>query len=130
VKSKQSTTSVLYNPLINNLLEIDMFQKKSIDGYKPAIDKIEMKTLVHGDKTLLVEFQMKKGALLPRHSHPHEQTGYLVSGNMELTIGAETFSVKPGDSWCIAGDIKHNAVILEDTVAVEVFSPVREDYLP
>ncbi|RLB72320.1 MAG: cupin domain-containing protein, partial [Deltaproteobacteria bacterium] len=49
-----------------------MFQKKSIDGYKPAIDKIEMKTLVHGDKTLLVEFQMKKGALLPRHSHPHE----------------------------------------------------------
>ena len=107
-----------------------MFQKKSIDGYKPAIDKIEMKTLVHGDKTLLVEFQMKKGALLPRHSHPHEQTGYLVSGNMELTIGAETFSVKPGDSLCIAGDIKHNAVILEDTVAVEVFSPVREDYLP
>ncbi len=107
-----------------------MFQKKSTDGYKPAIDKIEMKTLVHGEKTLLVEFQMKKGALLPRHSHPHEQTGYLISGNMELTIGAKTFSVKPGDSWCIAGNIEHNAVILEDTVAVEVFSPVREDYLP
>ena len=107
-----------------------MFQKKSTEGYKPAIDKIEMKTLVHGDKTLLVEFRMKKGALLPRHSHPHEQTGYLVSGNMELTIGAKTFSVKPGDSWCIVGNIEHNAVILEDTVAVEVFSPVREDYLP
>lgn len=107
-----------------------MFQKKSAEGYKPAIDKIEMKTLVHGEETLLVEFQMKKGALLPRHSHPHEQTGYLISGNMELTIGAKTFSVKPGDSWCIAGNIEHNAVILEDTVAVEVFSPVREDYLP
>jgi len=107
-----------------------VFQKKSAEGYKPAIDKIEMKTLVHGEETLLVEFQMKKGALLPRHSHPHEQTGYLISGNMELTIGAKTFSVKPGDSWCIAGNIEHNAVILEDTVAVEVFSPVREDYLP
>ena len=107
-----------------------MFQKKSAEGYKPAIEKIEMKTLVHGEETLLVEFQMKKGALLPRHSHPHEQTGYLISGNMELTIGAKTFSVKPGDSWCIAGNIEHNAVILEDTVAVEVFSPVREDYLP
>lgn len=107
-----------------------MFQKKSTDGYQPAIDKIEMKTLVHGDKTLLVEFRMKKGALLPRHSHPHEQTGYLVSGNIELTIGTETFIVKPGDSWCIAGNLEHNAVILEDTVAIEVFSPVREDYLP
>ena len=106
-----------------------MFQKKSAEGYKPAIDKIEMKTLVHGAKTLMVEFRMKKGTLLPRHSHPHEQIGYLISGNMELTIDAETFSVKPGDSWCIAGNIEHNAVILEDTVAVEVFSPVREDYL-
>lgn len=107
-----------------------MFQKKSAEGYKPAIDKIKMKTLVHGEKTLLVEFRMEKGALLPRHSHPHEQTGYLVSGSIELTIGSETFSVKPGDSWCIAGNIEHNAVILEDTVAVEVFSPVRDDYLP
>ncbi|MCD6582994.1 MAG: cupin domain-containing protein [Desulfuromusa sp.] len=107
-----------------------MFQKKSTEGYKPAIDKIKMKTLVHGEKTMLVEFQMEKGALLPRHSHPHEQTGYLVSGSINLTIGKETFTVKPGDSWCIPGDIEHNAAILEDTVAVEVFSPVREDYLP
>lgn len=107
-----------------------MFQKKSTEGYKPAIDKIEMKTLVHGEKTLLVEFHMKKGAHLPRHSHPHEQTGYLVSGNMELTIDAETFNVKPGDSWCIAGESEHNAVVLEDTVVVEVFSPVRDDFLP
>lgn len=107
-----------------------MFQKKSAAGYKPVIDKIEMKTLVHGEKTLLVEFRMKKGALLPRHRHPHEQTGYLISGNLELTIDAETFNVRPGDSWCIPGNVEHNAEILEDTVAVEIFSPVREDYLP
>ena len=36
----------------------------------------------------------------------------------------------PGDSWCIGGDVEHGAEILEDSVAVEVFSPVREDYLP
>ena len=107
-----------------------MFQKKSAEGYKPALDKIEMKTLVHGEKTLMVEFQMKKGALLPCHNHPHEQTGYLISGGMELTIDHETFSVGPGDSWCIAGNIGHSALILKDSVAIEVFSPVREDYLP
>ena len=107
-----------------------MFQKTSSDGYKPAIDKIEMKTLVHGEKTLLVEFRMEKGALLPRHSHPHEQTGYLVSGSIDLTIDNDTFTVKPGDSWCIPGNIEHNATILEATVAIEVFSPVRDEYLP
>ena len=107
-----------------------MFQKKSTESYKPAIDKIEMKTLVHGEKTLMVELRMKEGALLPRHSHPHEQTGYLLSGCMEITIDNETFGVGSGDSWCIAGNIEHSALILKDTVAIEVFSPVREDYLP
>lgn len=107
-----------------------MFQQQSPEGYKPAIDKITMKTLVHGENTLMVEFQMRKGALLPRHSHPQEQTGYLVSGRIDLTIGTETFQVMPGDSWCIAGEIEHHAEVLEDTVAIEVFSPVRTDYLP
>ncbi|SEA53654.1 Cupin domain-containing protein [Desulfuromusa kysingii] len=87
-----------------------MFRKNSSDGYKPAVDKITMKTLVHGEKTLMVEFQMQKGALLPCHSHPQEQTGYLVSGRIDLTIGAETFPVWPGDSWCIAGNMEHHAL--------------------
>jgi quercetin dioxygenase-like cupin family protein len=49
---------------------------------------------------------------------------------MELTIGNVTHQVKPGDSWCIAGDVEHNAIAIADSVAIEVFSPVREDYLP
>jgi len=107
-----------------------MFQKKSAGGYKPVLDKVEMKTLVHGKKTLMVEFRVKKGALIPRHSHPHEQTGYLVSGRIEMIIDGETFSIEPGDSWCIAGDTEHSARFQEDAVAIEVFSPVRDDYLP
>ncbi|MCW8859336.1 MAG: cupin domain-containing protein [Deltaproteobacteria bacterium] len=107
-----------------------MFLKKSFAGYLPAIDKIDMKTLVYGEKTLMSEFHLRKGALLPRHSHPHEQTGYLLTGKMEMTIGNETFTVESGDSWCIPGQIEHNVRVLEDSIAVEVFSPVREDYLP
>lgn len=107
-----------------------MFSSHSTEGYRPAIDKIEMKTLVHGDKTLMTEFRLEQGARLPRHSHPHEQTGYLVSGHMTLTIGETTREVKPGDSWCIPGDTEHHAEVLADSVAIEVFAPVREDYLP
>ncbi len=107
-----------------------MFSSHSEEGYKLAIEKIEMKTLVHGDKTLMSEFRLQQGALLPSHSHPHEQTGYLVSGHMLLTIGGQTFTVKPGDSWCIPGEVEHKAEVLADSVAIEVFAPLREDYLP
>ncbi|HIJ81588.1 MAG TPA: cupin domain-containing protein [Desulfuromonadales bacterium] len=107
-----------------------MYNVNSNDGFKQVLDGIKMKTLVYGDKTLMVEFRLRKGAILPLHSHPHEQTGYLVSGTMRLTTGEETQNVQPGDSWCIAGGVQHGAEIIEDSVAVEVFSPVREDYLP
>ena len=107
-----------------------MFEKQSEVGYMRAVDGIEQKTLVYGEKTLMVEFRLHKGAILPLHAHPHEQSGYLVSGWLRLTIGAEVHSVTPGDSWCIAGGVKHGAEILEDSVAVEVFAPVRKEYLP
>ena len=107
-----------------------MFEKCSNDGYRLALEGIEQKTLVYGDKTLMVEVRLQKGATLPLHLHPHEQTGYLVRGRIRLTIGPDTFKVTTGDSWCIPGDMPHCAEIIENSVAIEVFSPVREDYLP
>ena len=89
-----------------------------------------MKTLCHGRRTLMTEFILERGRTLPVHSHPYEQTGYLVKGRIRLKIGDEEHDVEPGDSWCIPVDVEHGAQILEDSVAVEVFSPVREDYLP
>jgi quercetin dioxygenase-like cupin family protein len=107
-----------------------MFQKKENGGYKEVSKGIEIKTLVHGEKMLSVEFRLQKGNRLPSHAHPHEQSGYLVSGHLLLSIGKETFDVGPGDSWSIPGQVEHGAQVLEDSIAVEVFSPVREDYLP
>lgn len=107
-----------------------MFVKQSSEDYRRPLGGIEQKTLVHGDRTLMVEFRLEKGALLPLHSHPHEQIGYLVKGQIRLTIGAEIHDVQAGDSWCIPGDTPHGAEIIQESVAVEVFSPVREDYLP
>ncbi len=107
-----------------------MYQPQNDDGFKDVLDKIAMKTLVHGDKTLMVEFRLGKGADLPSHSHPHEQTGFLISGRIKLTIGKEAYFVEPGGSWCISGGVEHKAVALEDSAAIEVFSPIRDDYLP
>jgi quercetin dioxygenase-like cupin family protein len=107
-----------------------MFYKSNPRGYKEVLDGIQLKTLVHGEKTLFAEFKLKKGSKLPRHAHPHEQTGYLVSGCMRLHVGEDTFDAHPGDSWCIGSNVEHGADIIEDSIAIEVFSPLREDYLP
>ncbi len=99
-------------------------------GYIDAMDGIKRKTLVYGDITLLAEFRLEGGKTLPMHAHPQEQTGYLVSGCIVLTIAGKPHEMKPGDSWSIPGNVEHGARIIEDSVAIEVFSPVREDYKP
>lgn len=107
-----------------------MFKKQNNAGYEDVLDNIKRKTLVYGEKTLLTEFKLGKGAILPSHKHSHEQTGYLVSGRIDLNIGNEKYHVEPGDSWCINSNVDHSAVALENSVAIETFSPVRKDYLP
>lgn len=106
-----------------------MFGKRSSEGYTEVLPGVSIKTLVHGEGTLMTEFLLQAGAQLPFHTHPQEQIGYLVEGRIKLHMG-ETFRIiSPGDSWCILPDITHGAEILEDSRALEVFAPLREDYL-
>ena len=107
-----------------------MVTNSSKHGYVNAMDGILRKTLVYGDNMLLTEFTLSGGKTLPMHRHPQEQTGYLVSGHIILTIDGKPHDIKPGDSWSIPGNVDHGAQIMDDSVALEVFSPVREDYKP
>lgn len=107
-----------------------MFYKKNDKDYKTIAGGVKIKSLVYGEKTHLTEFRLKKGSTVVPHRHSHEQTGYLVSGRMRLVIGDEAYEVEPGDSWSIPGNMEHSGEIMADSVAIEVFSPVREDYLP
>ena len=107
-----------------------MFEKNSHHGYRTLIDGIDVKTLAYGEKTLMTKFALAKDSVLPRHAHIYEQTGYCLSGRLRLFIGDDTFDAGLGDSWCIPGNIDHGAEIMEDAIIIEVFSPVREDYLP
>ena len=106
-----------------------MFTKSDPQGYQQILPGIQIKTLAYGEKTLFSEFRLAKDSQLPRHAHPQEQTGYLISGRMRLTIGTQICEVQPGDCWCIPAGVEHQAEILADCVAIEVFAPVREDYL-
>jgi len=118
------------NILKEQLEERAMFYRKNDSDFRELLDGVRMKTLVYGAKSLLSEFRLEKGKQLPVHRHPHEQTGYLVSGRINVIIGDEIFKAEPGDGWNIPGDVDHGAEVLADSVVVEVFSPLREDYLP
>jgi quercetin dioxygenase-like cupin family protein len=106
-----------------------MFARSCEVGYIQVSPGIRRKTLVYGEKTLMTEFLLEEGSILANHSHPHEQTGYLVSGHIILTIGDDVQEIRPGDSWCIPGNVEHHAKILEDSLAIEVFAPRRDEYL-
>jgi len=107
-----------------------MIGKHSKDGYKEPIKGIRQKTLCYGSRTLMTEFLLDKNSILPEHSHSYEQTGYLVKGHILLKIGDTQHDTHVGDSWSIPADVRHGAEIIEDSIAIEIFSPVREDYIP
>ena len=107
-----------------------MFRKKGAANKRQLMEGAYLSTLVHGEKTLMGQFSIAKGSEIPPHSHPHEQTGFMVSGKLRFKVEDEMMEVESGDSWCIPGGVEHSADALEDSVIIEVFSPVREDYLP
>ncbi len=77
--------------------------KASKDGFIDVVEGVKRKTLVFGERSLLTEFRLEKGKKLPLHRHPHEQTGYLISGHLTLLMGDQRYDMTPGDSWSIPG---------------------------
>lgn len=80
-------------------------------------------------RIMAVRYSFKAGTVLPTHSHPHEQVGFVVSGAGDFTLGGERRCVRAGDGWQIPPDVPHGVTFTEDSVVVETFSPPREDFL-
>ena len=106
-----------------------MVVKRHEEDIVEMLDGIHRQSLAFGERTHLVKFFLRKDKQLPLHTHEHEQTGYLLEGRMVMTIDGKDHTLEQGDCWSIAGNVPHSARILEDCVVIEVFSPVRTDYL-
>jgi quercetin dioxygenase-like cupin family protein len=86
------------------------------------------RTLNAGDRTMLCEIELQKGSVVPSHTHPHEQIGYLSRGRLLFRIGDEERELAEGDSWCVPGNVPHVVTALEDSIAIDIFSPPRDEY--
>jgi len=86
--------------------------------------------VVAGEKIMFSFLDFEPGGVIDSHNHPHEQLGYVLEGEFELTIGDETRIVKAGDTYIIPGNITHRGASTGQAArTLDVFSPPREDYL-
>jgi quercetin dioxygenase-like cupin family protein len=100
----------------------------------PDVEPVEMlpgirrRTLAYGEHLMVTQFLISQGTTLPLHSHPHEQISYIVSGELEMQVGGQSYHLQPGDSLLLPGGMEHGALALQDVVVIDTFSPPREEY--
>lgn len=90
---------------------------------------VTRKVLSYSENIMAVELTFKKGAVGELHKHPHEQIGYIVSGSLKLLGGKEEVVLKAGDTYYMAPEEIHGVEALEDTVLLDIFTPMRKDFL-
>lgn len=101
---------------------------KDIEG-ESVSDGVVRKVLAYCDEIMCVENHFEKGATGKLHNHPHTQITYVASGRFEFTIGDEKKTVEAGDTLLKQDGITHGCVCLETGILVDIFTPMREDFL-
>jgi quercetin dioxygenase-like cupin family protein len=98
---------------------------------EPVTDGIERR-IINGERMMLTHVYLKKGAVVPLHSHENEQLTYILEGVLRFWLGdeeSEPIDIRAGEVLHIPSNIPHKAEALEDTLDVDVFSPPRQDWL-
>lgn len=90
---------------------------------------IVRRTLVYGEKLLLCHWTIRAGIQFGEHTHPYEQAGYVLRGRLRMIIDGEPRELGPGSSYLVPSDVKHDAVALDEVEVLDVFSPLREEYI-
>ena len=91
-------------------------------------DKLSRK-FIHGEKIMVAQLFLKKGCVVPEHSHESEQMTLVLTGSLRFQFGAEEKIVGSNQAIDIPSNVKHSVVALEDTLTYDIFSPIRNDWL-
>ena len=85
--------------------------------------------LVHTETMTVARIHLRAGAVVPRHAHPHEQVASVLEGSLRFVVGGEEQVVSAGESMIVPGGVPHEVEALEDSLVLDVFSPVRDDWV-
>jgi quercetin dioxygenase-like cupin family protein len=100
-----------------------------VDVPSEQINETIARRFITGDGVTIGRFELKRGGVVPSHSHLSEQISIVLSGALRFTIDGHETIVRAGEVLQIPGDVAHEVAVLEDTVAIDVFSPVRQDWI-
>ena len=82
-----------------------------------------------GDRVTVARFELTRGGVVPRHAHENEQVSCVLSGTLKFTFDGDEVLVGAGEVMQIPGGVAHEVTVVEDTVVLDVFSPVRQDWI-
>ena len=97
-------------------------------GIEQLNDKLS-RQMISGENATISQLLLKKGAVVPRHSHMNEQYSWIISGTLKFVFDDREILVGAGDILVIPPNVPHSAVAVEDTVDVDIFAPRREDWI-
>lgn len=106
-----------------------MMVVKKEDAKKRTFKGVSLDSLAVGETSIVCKMNYVVGNFATEHTHPHEQSGYVISGKYQMTVGDEVYELNPGDSYAIPGNVPHSFKVLEGGEVIDVFTPIREDYL-
>ena len=107
----------------------DVFIKDADLTWEQVSPGVRRKIMAYDKQIMLVKAEFIQGGIGPIHDHFHSQVTYVESGVFEVSIGGEAKILRPGDAFYIPPYVPHGAVALEGGVLVDVFSPMREDFM-
>lgn len=105
------------------------FVRSAEIGFERMTDGVRRQVLGHGSDLMIVRVEFESGAIGVLHHHPHRQASYVVAGRFEVTVGDQKTELHAGDCFYAEADVPHGVEALEKGVLIDVFTPIREDFL-
>ncbi len=99
------------------------------DVVEERVTEMLSRRVVTGEREMAAQISIKKGCFVPRHAHESEQFTYVLKGALKFCIGGEEIVVRENEILHIPSNVPHEALALEDVFEIDVFSPIRQDWL-
>ena len=99
--------------------------KLSVERLGPGVTR----QVVHGTQSTFSRWELKAGAKVLLHHHTNEQISWIISGKSRVTSGGKQYVMEAGDIMVFPPNVEHAFEVLEDTVAVDIFAPQRQDWI-
>lgn len=102
---------------------------KNGEGKPRTSFDVSFDLLAAGNDSMMTQMHYKVGNTVPAHAHPNEQAGYILSGRVRVSVGEEKVELQSGDTYVVPANAEHSLEIIEDTEEIQVFTPIRPEFL-